>query len=1853
MNEQIESVDQYVPLTAMEDAKTSIVSDVLGGTVAAVGDFGASVWNSLTPQSMEVDTRDLIQKLSGNAASVYDEHPDAVHAASFIGGMFVPFGLAMKGVNAARTGMKGVNFFTTAGKTESLSKINTLIQEGKFATTEYKNATRALYMRDAANVVVDNAVAELAILTTMNAHPFMEDYVKDPIQNFGISMMLGTAITAPFSHAAARMDVKKLGMAAYSEAITNVTSLSKAVEQTSDYSLQLSQHQANIDNWSTILKPVPGQTEEYSTVTKQLAESFIQTSKAEQVTIFEQMASPEIKSLPNEIKQNLLSAIANEPTKFAGINKISFASAKEETNFMQNMYDKLVSSTEKVIGIPLTKKKLVDGVEETVKDDMVFSPTFNAFFKKGDLKGYGVASDLISDEKALTKGWDKHWYRTPNYDADFVSLTETSAARDLDFLRKTKLVDEMPEDRLAEMAIHPADAATLNAVVNRLQKMVTEGKDISAFKLTLAENKPNWDAIEKGMLEQEIRRVEAAGGQGVKADYLNAVKEVSNDWDKYNLFNHLPNKEFAIVKEWMNASKGRSINDIKGITRLRLAAEEEFRAKNSKYAQLLSTPEDRRLVRNIYDSKASASLRSRLIQVADSEGNIYVYRGMKSEAFGSSPIESFTLHLGKAVDFGSAKLYKVKVRDILGGIRDIAGSAGKSQSTEVLVMSGTRDTVNKLPIAELKEALPKAFTSLSHFGIDSKSFKGIHKGNMKNLVANSYDDFIATSPLKAGASAEEVATYEAQAQTYIKAELDSYIQDVNAYASIAKANTANVNSSASITDIHTALIKTKTNDITMMSGMGMPMETISLRTNTPLDSVKEILAGREVQITDRMYTNADQVGQYINVDKKSLVVGTTMQKIPVAEMRANIHTTLLDQTDSGLKQIFLMQSSSTTLRNLAKFLFNKDNEVRIKMLKDSLSSITDPSLGSRFIQSADFATRDFGVAGQILAAIGKDSSHLYNKYTSEIVKPISNLFSTVIKDAAGVVEFNTARELNASLKGYREFRVEEGMFYVQDQANPWKVLPSGEKIRNMIPAQWKNQDFVITTPSVIESFSAMEKAGRELYAMNSTYRKILGQSPLNDNGFWMPAFNPRNKFISYVIDHVTGDTKLLHANSADELVSAEHAFSSTMANRGADTWKIVRKGEDQALYNKIQGRHDPMFMSVADVTSLHGGSSSSALVRTNSDVFSELANGYEHYIHRSIADHLELQYSDIMNTLDKLSINARSAVKGQPVSNIQKSLNQIDDAGLVAKNTLLGRSSLKDYVGWQDAQNGIQTSIEMTLQSINKALDPFLSSATSLIGKGAAKSDAEWENLVEEMGRRGIPNPFKDMDDAVAKERFRVEKISQAPNMTARTVALSNNLAATALLKVMELGQPLVNMLSLPILTSASVQRTFQAEFMGSQLKPGFHLSTTRAMYDGVRYLAHPEYVKYKTIAKDLGVLDPVLSEVSELLQMSRSFNPGIMQKVENALNSKLVDHLSKPAEISEKLVREVSFATGVSLAKKAYPGLSDSGVVTFARNFVDTAVGNYNPAQRPALFQGTIGTAMGLFQTYMVTLMQQIYRKAELRDYKALAKMTLMQSSIFGVKSLPGFNYVSEQIGEHFSDANYDLTTGTYKAVPEGAADLVLYGLPSNLGPSVYSRGDIQPRVNINPGNVQNLAAVNILTQAFQAGTNLLSVTKQLGDEGASMAFMEALSVQSVSRPIARMSELITGHSVTRNGNEVANNEEIYSVQGVTARIFATRGLRESKAREAQYLSSMYNTIDKEQRTNAMKMLKNHIRSGTLTPEIVETVNEKYMRTGSPTGWRSAVNSALQDTDSPGVSAVRNHLAPASPLNMMIEDID
>ena len=46
-----------------------------------------------------------------------------------------------------------------------------------------------------------------------------------------------------------------------------------------------------------------------------------------------------------------------------------------------------------------------------------------------------------------------------------------------------------------------------------------------------------------------------------------------------------------------------------------------------------------------------------------------------------------------------------------------------------------------------------------------------------------------------------------------------------------------------------------------------------------------------------------------------------------------------------------------------------------------------------------------------------------------------------------------------------------------------------------------------------------------------------------------------------------------------------------------------------------------------------------------------------------------------------------------------------------------------------------------------------------------------------------------------------------------------------------------------------------------------------------------------------------------------------------------------------------------------------------YINTFVNRVEGNYIAAQRPGIFQGPVGQAIGLFQTYQFNLMQQLFR--------------------------------------------------------------------------------------------------------------------------------------------------------------------------------------------------------------------------------------------------------------------------------------
>jgi hypothetical protein len=102
-----------------------------------------------------------------------------------------------------------------------------------------------------------------------------------------------------------------------------------------------------------------------------------------------------------------------------------------------------------------------------------------------------------------------------------------------------------------------------------------------------------------------------------------------------------------------------------------------------------------------------------------------------------------------------------------------------------------------------------------------------------------------------------------------------------------------------------------------------------------------------------------------------------------------------------------------------------------------------------------------------------------------------------------------------------------------------------------------------------------------------------------------------------------------------------------------------------------------------------------------------------------------------------------------------------------------------------------------------------------------------------------------------------------------------------------------------------------------------------------------------------------------------------------------------------------------------------------------------------------------------------------------------------------------------------------------------------------------------------------------------------------------------------------------------------------------ATRPIQEIKAREVLHLNTVYGAADSDRRKAVTARLKSHIRNGDMEGEVLDKLADNYLRSGTMTGWRSAVNDAVKQAGQDGNATTMAKLKKESPLGTMLEDLD
>lgn len=1936
---------------------------------AAAVDMGVQIVNSVANIATlgnfeDIQTRSVLQDIGADGAvAAYDNNTDAVELLSFVGGVFIPGAAAVKLSRGIRAGLKGTNFLSPMRHKEDLLRFESLIKNAQSNSVEFTKLKKTMYLRGQAENLMDNVAAELAILGTFNAHPYMEDYLDDPASNFAISMAIGSGIGGAVGFAMNKIEMgavaSKVETAAFGKVQEAANMFNISAADNVAAAVSLNQGVGNLRKLASTADP------SVDALTKQLA--------SEQAAKFESLLN---ETLDKTFTPDILKLKTENPTAYkATVDRVlstTFLGAETIAPFR-------VSKAE----VPDKKgfiAKMGEAIFKTAKDDevtfrstSVYNPELGSFLTVEDANLVASAAEIATPDSIRKAAKSVGLSKTVN-SLDELGLNGKAGDFEVEYLKHIAYYDGLNTDTLLAADVIqgdlPAMSGWANAVktkageleakianaapdtsVEQVTKWMDELTKLQNAKLRINSSNPyqlidvtevkdlptrgtDPQTIVKDTYFKDIDTEFKTGGikplvsstwqQGrdqfevaatvSKQFYAFMAKEVGVELTTFDsLFKNVTQnqqmaaaKKFVKTPEFQKAAEGMiedgPLSDTAKLMLMRWIGgafpdKEIFRTAMSSARTLRNGVPSTTLyhdeISEILKHPRTLQSKASLAKHANGNGDIFIYRGLQDSPIGDTAASSYTFNPKVAQHFGSNHLFKVNKDDVLtylydgeqewligAATRDYAYAGGVSKASDAVkaikgsFAQGAYTEADAASNPFIKAGMPKPevnFNSVDEvldyveWEASSRYVDEIAKGTPREVAAMKYNinpnlkDFLLNKNLqqayfnaaKEGTTQESILRWTApkhiqEATAFERRQLKlvaSKRKHTEAMGEILDKQRQHLRNVGAMQQLENFVGPTKSNLL-----RSTPEEAIKFST-TRMDALGRELS--EVEIAAKLQSQGftgyklGSMGkaEFTVTDKNILEFSMETASGQRQISKQNITDAMMYQVHEEFLQSSILASGSTLAKKLYTEMYDK---AQTKVLRESLKVINNATFGNPLYQSADFATSRMGETGRIVTELGDIRQRVSNDMWQKLATPIATELKKLQADDVARTEFAYFDNIRQSTGEFMRFDPAQATFVKAPQNAAWDRATkkfytiTKDAQGNKIKVEVKGQpvtEYTVKSPAVAASFSRLQDAGDELLEMQLTLNRLKGQGKPSDIGFWMPSTNYVNKSRRYVLDTDTHRiTMLVGANDkeADELVAdfiKDPRYKITKPKE-LDLQLQAETGEAMEVVTRgdVERQKRGIGLTVPD---------------TDPQRINDIMMGIQNRINAQATSFTELSMYDVVNKLDAMAFtmqtsdpkNAQGFMKA--VSQLSNKNAARDMKSYLTGHTQVGSQELMGYIN-KTASTAIHYATVATTKAFN-----LVAPSSPIFNKTKKVDYAAYEAALK---AQGVPNPLSVFQEAARAKIFENWKNSVGSIDPTRVVNASNNIAATFALRFGELAQPLVNMLSFPILTTSTISRTLKAQGSTSAMHKNGPLAI---MMGGIRRMNsdNPLNKRLFKLAEDSGLLTAQISEVDELMRQANFATGGALGKLEEALDSKFINMMSRPSEWAEHLVRKASFATGIETALRTYgPDLTDKQIMTFARDFMKQSLGNYTTSQRPMMFQGTAGAAMGLFQTYMLTYAQNMYRHLEIGDYKGLGKMMLAQSGIFGTGSLPGFQGISQTIGENFSDDNVDLTTGLYRALPDEVADIVIYGLPSTIAPAVHTRGDVNPRI---PTGFATLVAPSMIAQMTQS---LLDVTDSIisTDKPAGQAFFEALSTQSVSRPIARMSELVSGYSVTGQGNQIAGPEEIYSWQGTLARVFSTRPLREAKAREAIHLNTVYGSLDAEDRKAVLENLKIHIRNESLTNEVLDDLAYEYLRTGSPQGFRQAVNQAMMEAGNDGIVDLHSKLGD-SPLMYMLDDIE
>lgn len=775
----------------------------------------------------------------------------------------------------------------------------------------------------------------------------------------------------------------------------------------------------------------------------------------------------------------------------------------------------------------------------------------------------------------------------------------------------------------------------------------------------------------------------------------------------------------------------------------------------------------------------------------------------------------------------------------------------------------------------------------------------------------------------------------------------------------------------------------------------------------------------------------------------------------------------------------------------------------------------------------------------------------------------------------------------------------------------------------------------------------------------NTILRANGLPELKAVPWYAPPPNLKGKFVGYTFDEldnvVPGMTVI--ANTADEL--AELSRQLTKSDQWKTGYRFRQRSQVSAfmdLWDKAQMDYIAPNVTAIQPRKHNYGLTSGNLLNPNA--FDEALV--------TMRDNLLGHGDDLMATLFKEQIKSadarariaqlESAVGGEDIKNSSIYSRYVEN--LTGKNALASQDSFfgKIYGGITDASNRLLAEFpDLDPRDTFAAMKDYLKYASPTVSKANTQ---RFEKLSKALGQH---MPYKSAMQMVERETgFKTPKeLAEYTSALSWFEASSRLRWLESMHAVANFGGILSNAPSviraLHPMVGESIEETAKrtGNLVMNMVTPEGRnvpiLNIPKLMWKGMKdtWMKIPDEFTEK--ATRLGYMN------QEVAEFNRAF--GAIDSAEGVKGfAKKADYYAGwMSDKSEGFSRQWGMYMGREVAKSMGINRVDDQLA-FAHDLTNKMIANYDPRNRPEIFQGALGAPLGLFQSYVINYYQRMFRYVETGNMRAVAIQGASQGAVFGMGSLPGWKQLNWAFFDQGQAETDDPVDSMYRRFG-GDADWLMHGTLSNLpklfgldGVSLYTRGDSEvrlPRISAGPiadtiGRLKN--GIGAALDALVANDGSVGV-QQLSEIASNMI---------TNRPLAGMIEVLGGGGYdTSQDGQVVSKQDFWSANSIY-RAMGVKGMLQQKQTEAFYSNKTAMEEQAARRDALIAASRSSIRAGNI--ESLPALFKKYTEEGGSatyfTRWvKDMVGSSLNTrTEQQLIKALKK---PDENMNYIMRLID